>query len=82
VKEAILGGAADRRAVRDRIRQPGVRSGATGVTRILGDGRIEKELFLLKVEDGTVRELEAGEAPAEKMGTGPIFHDDQRVQFP
>lgn len=63
VRDAIRGGATDRESLRERLRQPQIRTGATGRTIFIGDGRIEKSLFLLKVEEGTVREVEASEVP-------------------
>jgi ABC-type branched-subunit amino acid transport system substrate-binding protein len=58
VRDFIAEGATSRQAMLARFRRPLLRRGATGDTFIRSGGRIDKALFLLKVEDGTVRELE------------------------
>ncbi len=80
VKDAILGGAMDRKSLRAKLRQPQVRTGATGWTTITGNGSLEKSLFLLKVEEGTVREVEAREAPAAVAE--PSFPERSREGWP
>lgn len=62
VRDAILGGATDRKGLRDRLNQPWVQMGATGRTIFTVDGNVEKSLFLLTVEEGTIREIEADDS--------------------
>jgi ABC-type branched-subunit amino acid transport system substrate-binding protein len=79
VRDFIGGGATTRQAMLAAFRRPLLRRGATGDTLIRPGGRIDKALFLLKVEDGTVRELENpsastarsdGVAPPSTAGAG------------
>ncbi|MBI2963175.1 MAG: penicillin-binding protein activator [Deltaproteobacteria bacterium] len=63
VRDVIAAGSTSRPAVLEQLRRPSLRRGATGETVIAAGGRIEKGLFLLEVEEGTVREIDAA-APA------------------
>jgi ABC-type branched-subunit amino acid transport system substrate-binding protein len=68
----VLGrGAGDRHEVLAEMHRPFSRRGATGETVVTADGRIEKGLFVLKVEEGTVRELETDAARAA-VGNAPV----------
>jgi hypothetical protein len=55
------------------LRRPHLHRGATGETVIGAGGRLDKGLFLLKVEDGTIRELDspAAAAVASDLGEAP-----------
>jgi ABC-type branched-subunit amino acid transport system substrate-binding protein len=74
----ISAGAVSRQSMFTELRRPFSYQGATGETRITTDGRIEKGLFLLKVEDGAIHEIErsapgAGAAPsASGSGRGEV----------
>ncbi len=70
VRDFIGEGALSRAAVLDQLRRPLLRRGATGDTMIRAGGRIDKTLFLLKVEGGTVRELEAPSAASARLDAG------------
>ncbi len=72
VRDVLSRGAGTRREVLGELHRPFSRRGATGVTVVTTDGRIEKGLFLLKVEDGTVRELDS-EATAAAIGNAPVI---------
>lgn len=58
VREFIAAGAVTRQMMLAEFRRPFSRHGATGETLVTADGRIEKGLFLLKVEDGAIHEIE------------------------
>jgi ABC-type branched-subunit amino acid transport system substrate-binding protein len=58
LRELIAMGGADRARMMAALRRPYARRGATGDTVITADGRIEKGLFVLKVEDGTIHEVD------------------------
>jgi branched-chain amino acid transport system substrate-binding protein len=58
----IAAGAVRREAMLAEFHRPFSHRGATGETRITADGHIEKGLFLLKVEDGAIHEIEASTA--------------------
>ena len=64
LRELIAMGGADRPRMMAALRRPYSRRGATGETLITSDGRIEKGLFVLKVEDGTVHEIDTTAATA------------------
>jgi hypothetical protein len=74
----ITAGAVTRQTMLTELHRPFSYQGATGETRITSDGRIEKGLFLLKVEDGAIHEIErsapgAGAAPsASGSGRGEV----------
>lgn len=59
LRDLVAEGGIDRRAMLAMMRRPTSRRGATGETIITVDGRIEKGLFLMKVGEGTIDELEA-----------------------
>ena len=66
VRDFVAEGATTRAAMLAEFRRPLLRRGATGDTLIRAGGRVDKALFLLKVEDGTVRELENPSASAPR----------------
>jgi branched-chain amino acid transport system substrate-binding protein len=65
-------GAVDRVRMAAELRRPFSRRGATGETVISPDGRIEKGLFVLKVEDGTVHEVDTPAATAALEGSSTV----------
>ena len=67
IRDFIAEGAGNRAAMLTELRRPLLRRGATGDTMIRSGGRIDKTLFLLKLEDGTIRELEAPSAAASRF---------------
>ncbi|MGH7899272.1 MAG: penicillin-binding protein activator [Candidatus Binatia bacterium] len=58
LRDIITAGTPTRAGVLTELYRPGSHRGATGETVITADGRIEKSLFLLKVEEGAIHELE------------------------
>jgi ABC-type branched-subunit amino acid transport system substrate-binding protein len=75
VREVLSRGASTRQEVLGELHRPFSRHGATGVTVVTADGRIEKGLFLIKVEEGTVRELDS-EAANAPIGNAPVVPVD------
>jgi branched-chain amino acid transport system substrate-binding protein len=75
VREVLSRGARTRPEVLGELHRPFSRRGATGATVVTADGRIEKGLFLLKVEEGTVRELDS-DAAAAPIGNAPVVPVD------
>ena len=71
LRDLLARGARDRRMVFAELHRPFSRRGATGETIVTADGRIEKGLFVLKVDGGTVRELES-EAATAAVGNAPV----------
>jgi branched-chain amino acid transport system substrate-binding protein len=71
LRDLLARGAADRGEVFAELHRPFSRRGATAETVVTADGRIEKGLFVLKVEGGTVRELES-EAATAAVGNAPV----------
>ena len=67
VRDFIAEGATNRAAMLGEMRRPLLRRGATGDTMIRAGGRIDKTLFLLRVEDGTIRELDVPSAAATRF---------------
>jgi ABC-type branched-subunit amino acid transport system substrate-binding protein len=67
IRDLIAAGNITRPALLGALRRPFSRRGATGETVVAPGGRIEKGLFLLKIEDGTIREIEAS---AETQAVG------------
>ena len=76
LRELIAMGGTDRSRMMAILRRPYARRGATAETVLTPEGRIEKGLFVLKVEDGTVHEVEttastaALAAPADARSSG------------
>ena len=58
VRDLIAAGSVTRGALLGALRRPFSLRGATGETIVAPGGRIEKGLFLLRIEDGTIREIE------------------------
>jgi branched-chain amino acid transport system substrate-binding protein len=71
LSEFIAAGAVTRQNMLAELRRPFSYQGATGETRITADGRIEKELFLLKVEDGAVHEIERSATGDDALPSAP-----------
>jgi branched-chain amino acid transport system substrate-binding protein len=71
LRDVFARGARDRGEVLAEMHRPFSRRGATGETIVTVDGRIEKGLFVLKVDGGTVRELES-EAATAAVGNAPV----------
>lgn len=59
VKSLVMAGATTRQALLAELRRPHLYAGATGETAIAAGGRLQKGMFVLRVEDGTVREVES-----------------------
>jgi hypothetical protein len=78
LSEFIAGGAVTRQTMLAAFRRPFFYQGATGETRITVDGRLEKGLFLLKVEDGAIHEIER---PVTGANTGPAAASGSWVGF-
>jgi branched-chain amino acid transport system substrate-binding protein len=72
VRDLIAAGNATRKALLAALRRPFSTRGATGETVVAPGGWIEKGLFLLRVEDGTIREIEtsAETAPVDVGSPG------------
>jgi ABC-type branched-subunit amino acid transport system substrate-binding protein len=81
VREILSRGPSSRPEVLGELHRPFSRRGATGLTVVTADGRIEKGLFLLKVEEGTVRELDS-EAAAAPIGNAPVMSVDPPDSLP
>lgn len=69
VRDLIAAGAANRASLLAALRRPYAFRGATGETNIASGGRIDKGLFLLKIEDGGIHEIETSAATAGGGGT-------------
>jgi ABC-type branched-subunit amino acid transport system substrate-binding protein len=67
LRDGFERGARDRASLRGVLGQPHGFAGATGMVRV-GDGRLERRLFLLRFENGTVRELSPGVASGLPAG--------------
>jgi branched-chain amino acid transport system substrate-binding protein len=72
LRDVLARGATDRHEVFAEMHRPFSRRGATGETVVTADGRIEKGLFVLKVEGGTVHELDSDAAGAA-VGNAPVM---------
>lgn len=70
VKSLVTGGATTRQALLAELRRPHVFEGATGETAIGAGGRLQKGMFVLRVEEGTVREVESGAGSARAGDEG------------
>jgi ABC-type branched-subunit amino acid transport system substrate-binding protein len=92
VRFAIREGSATRARLVERLKSPRWLDGPTGATRIAEDGRVEKSLFLLTIEDGVIREIERPTpvrllSPVEPGGParGEVWHApefDSRTPLP
>jgi branched-chain amino acid transport system substrate-binding protein len=71
LSEFIAAGAVTRQMMLAELRRPLSHQGATGETRITADGRMEKGLFLLKVEDGAIHEIERSAIGADAAPSAP-----------
>lgn len=58
IRDLIATGSTSRPTVLAQLRRPSARRGATGETVITAGGKIEQGLFLLKLEEGTIREID------------------------
>jgi ABC-type branched-subunit amino acid transport system substrate-binding protein len=71
LRDILARGAANRHEVLAEMHRPFSRRGATGETVVTPDGRIEKGLFVLKIEGGTVHELDS-DATGAAVGNAPV----------
>ena len=71
VRDLIAAGNVTRGALLGALRRPFSRRGATGETIVAPGGRIEKGLFLLRIEDGTIREIETSANSATLDAAAP-----------
>ncbi len=77
VRSLIQAGTTSRTALLAELRRPHVYRGATGQTVFAAGGKLEKGLFLLKVEEGTVRELDT--SATSLQATGSEISDPSRA---
>lgn len=71
IRDLVAAGNTSRPMVLTQLRRPSARRGATGATVITAGGRIEKGLFLLEVEEGTIREIDTSATVVSDRGAPP-----------
>jgi ABC-type branched-subunit amino acid transport system substrate-binding protein len=67
----LVAAGATRAQLLAELRRPIARRGATGESVFFADGRIEQGLFVLRIEDGTIREIETTAATVLNDAASP-----------
>ncbi|MGH7820800.1 MAG: penicillin-binding protein activator, partial [Candidatus Binatia bacterium] len=71
--EEMNAGAVERRRMIEHMHRPRLRAGATGWTTRTASGDFQKELFLMSVTEGTVREIERPQPPEPPTLAAPVL---------
>ncbi|MGH7859027.1 MAG: penicillin-binding protein activator, partial [Candidatus Binatia bacterium] len=71
--EEIDAGAVERRRMIEHMHRPRLRAGATGWTTRTATGELQKQLFLLTVKEGTIREIERAQPPEPPPVARPVL---------